>query len=644
VIDIDLGRSASLGAARREGFDRLVGAVARGEVGIVLSREVSRLIRTDKDWCHLMEVCQVFDTLIGDGEQIYDLRRVDDQLVLGIKGTMSVAELQVLRMRLLQGMREKARRGEFARLLPPGYVRDAMDKVVKGPDRRVQQAVDLVFRRFRETWSIRQTFTWFHDEAIALPVNKSVGSVLRIVWQIPTHAFIGDVLRNPFYAGAYVFGRRPVETVFEDGRLVRRQRGHALAAEQCGVFLRDHHEGYIGWETYKENLLKMGRNAQWGSGEESIASVRAGQGLLAGVLRCGRCGRRLHVRYWGKSGTSARYLCKGAFDAGGKKHCLGFGGRAVDERIAQELLRVLAPLGVRASLAAVERLSSSDDERREPLSTQLQQLRYEAQRAYEQYDEVDPRNRLVAAQLEERWNKKLEQVEKVAADLASIETPTLLEEHEQDAILALAERFEDVWFSDRCPVELKKKIVRTVVEEIIVTLDDATRTLLFVVHWKGGVHTQLELKKPDAATAQQTSLEDLDIVRKMAGRHGDGEIAYVLNKLGRRTGKGMPWNQDRVATARRNHSIPGQKRSPLNAELLSQGQAAAHLGVSSGTIRKMVSAGVLKKEQVVPWAPWEIRRADLEAEAVKTIVTRLRLTGHLVLEGVRAENQSTLFQ
>jgi hypothetical protein len=188
----------------------------------------------------------------------------------------------------------------------------------------------------------------------------------------------------------------------------------------------------------------MRRNAQWGSGEESVASVRAGQGLLAGVLRCGRCGRRLHVRYWGKSGTSARYLCKGAFDAGGKKHCLGFGGRAVDERIAQELLRVLAPLGVRASLAAVERLSSSDDERREPLRTQLQQLRYEAQRAYEQYDEVDPRNRLVAAQLEERWNKKLEQVEKVAADLASIETPTLLKEHEQDAILALAERFEDV--------------------------------------------------------------------------------------------------------------------------------------------------------------------------------------------------------
>jgi DNA invertase Pin-like site-specific DNA recombinase len=309
VLDVDLGRSASLGAARREGFDRLVGAVARSEVGIVFSREVSRLSRTERDWCHLMEVCQVFDTLIADGERVYDLHTIDDQLVLGIKGTMSVAELQVLRMRLLQGMREKARRGEFARLLPPGYVRDATGKVVKDPDRRVQQAIALVFRRFRETWSIRQTFTWFHGESIELPVNKSTGGRLRIVWQVPTQAFIGAVLRNPFYAGAYVFGRRPVSTVLEEGRLVRRQRGHARAAEECSVFLPDHHEGYIAWDTYQENLRMIRRNAQWGNGDESVAAVRAGQGLLAGLLRCGRCGRRLHVHYWGKSGTSARYLC-----------------------------------------------------------------------------------------------------------------------------------------------------------------------------------------------------------------------------------------------------------------------------------------------------------------------------------------------
>jgi len=644
VIDVDLGCSASLGAARREGFDRLVGSVARGEVGIVFSRELSRLSRTDKDWCHLMEVCQVFDTLLGDSEQIYDLHTVDDQLVLGIKGTMSVAEMQVLRMRLLQGMREKARRGEFARLLPPGYVRDAMGKVVKDPNMRVQQAVELVFRRFRETWSIRQTFIWFHDEAIELPVNKSAGGSLQIVWRVPTHAFIGEMLRNPFYAGAYVFGRRPVETALEGGRLVRRQRGHALAAEQCGVFLRDHHDGYVTWETYQENLRMIRRNAQWGTRDESACAIRAGQGLLAGMLRCGRCGRRLHVRYWGKSGTSARYLCKGAFDTGAKEYCLGFGGGTVDERFAQELLRALAPLGVRASLAVIERASSLDDERRRLLESQLEQLRYESKRAFEQYDEVDARNRLVAAELEQRWNKKLQDVEKATAALAELGTTPPLGQREREEILALAHRFDRVWSSERCPLELKKKIVRTVVEEIVVNLDDSTQTLRFVIHWNGGTHTQFEMNKPIGASGQKTSLDDLDIIRKMAVRYGDDEIAYVLSKHGRRTGKGLPWNQDRVATARRNHSIAGPIRSRLDPELLSQGQAAAYLRVSTATIRKLVSSGVLLRQQIVPWAPWEIRRADLDAEPIRGIVAGLRRTGQLALTGVGAAEQPTLFE
>jgi DNA invertase Pin-like site-specific DNA recombinase len=645
VIDIDLGCSASLGAAQREGFDRLVGSVARGEVGIVMNREVSRLIRTDKDWCHLIEVCQVFDTLIADSERVYDLRLVDDQLVLGIKATMSVAEIQVLKIRLLQGMREKAGRGELVRLLPPGYVRDAMGMVVKDPDRRVQQAIDLVFRRFRDTWSIRQTFTWFRDEGIELPVNKSVGGHMRLVWQLPTHALVGDMLHNPFYAGAYVFGRRPVEIVLDGGRLKRRQRSHALTPDQCSVFLPDHHEGYISWEIYEENVRMIRRNAHWGQGDESVASIRGGQGLLAGVLRCGRCGRRLHVRYWGKSGTSARYLCKGAYDAGGKKYCLGFGGGVVDERIGQELVRVLSPLGIQASLAAMDQLSAEDDGRREALRIQLEQLEYEAQRAFEQYDEADPRNRLVAAELERRWNAKLEQVAKVQAALAGIlpVAPPLTEE-QRDAILALGERFEWVWSSDGCPVELKKKIIRTAVEEIIVNLDEETQRLRFVVHWKGGTHTQLEMQKPVGGSGQRTALDDLDIIRKMAVRYGDDEIAYVLNKLGRRTGKDKPWNQERVATARRNHSIAGQKRAKPDPTLLSQGQAAKYLGVSTATIRKLVARGALKMDQVVPWAPWEIRRVDLDAEPVKGIVEQLQRTGKLALDGVVAEHQLRLLE
>jgi DNA invertase Pin-like site-specific DNA recombinase len=212
VIDTDLGSSAAIGAGPREGFQRLLAAVALGDVGIVLSREASRLSRTDKDWCHLLEICQLFDTLLADAERVYDLSLLDDQLILGIKGTLSVVELKTLRMRLYQGMEEKARRGELIRLLPPGYVCDVLGKVVKDPDERVREAIASVFRKFRELWSIRQTYLWFHQHGIELPVNRVRAGKHQIVFKLPTHSFVSRVLRNPFYAGAYVYGRRAVES------------------------------------------------------------------------------------------------------------------------------------------------------------------------------------------------------------------------------------------------------------------------------------------------------------------------------------------------------------------------------------------------------------------------------------------------
>jgi hypothetical protein len=453
------------------------------------------------------------------------------------------------------------------------------------------------------------------------------------------------MLHNPFYAGAYVFGRRPAETVLKEGRLLRKQRGYALEPEQCSVFLRDHHEGYISWEAYHENRLTMRRNTHYGRGDETVASIRSGQGLLVGLLRCGRCGRRLHVRYWGKSGTSARYACDGAYDGGGKKRCLGFGGRLVDERIGCELLRALSPLGVQASLEAIAKLSSTEDERCAALRLQLKQLEYQARRAFEQYNEVDARNRLVAGELERRWNVKLEHVETARTTLHELEkTVKPLQEQQRSAILSLGERFEDVWSNKHCPVELKKLITRTVIEEIVANLEDDGRTLYLIIHWKGGAHTELRMRKPISAIGLGTSIEDLEIIRQMAVRYGDDEIAYVLNKLGRRTGKGKRWNEERVATARRNHAISGQKRTKPNPDILTMNGAAEYLGVCSATLRKLVAEGAVTKQQIVPWAPWEIRRADLDAQPIRAIVDRLRRTGKLLLEGVGSDCQMKLLE
>src|SRR5450755_2082631 len=640
IINNDLGSSAGLAAARREGFERILSSVALGEVGIVGSREVSRLSRTDKDWCRLLEVCQIFGTLIADEQQVYDLNYLDDQLVLGIKGTLSVVELKVLRQRLQAGQESKARRGELFKRLPVGYVLDAMGKVVLHPDQRVCGAIQLVFEKFRERWSVRQTFQWFRDHDVELPANPIQGT--QLAWKIPTQSLVRDILCNPFYAGAYVWGRRPVTTLLIEGRLEKRQ-GATRRAEDCRVFIRDHHVGYIDWATYEENQRMTRRNSVNWQGDESVAAIRAGQGLLVGLLRCGHCGRKLHVRYWGGRGTNARYLCKGDYDDGGQ-YFLGFGGASVDRRLGQELLKGISPLGVEASLRALEELSAGDASQRATLSSKLEQVEYEAKKAFEQCDAVDARNRLVAGELERRWNEKLAEIESTKQRLSSLNGKRYsLSSEEEARIHLMGENFAETWQSAHCPPAHKKMIFRTAMEEIIVHTEAENKTLQFIIHWNGGTHTQIEMERPRSATETATPMEALEIIRRMAVRYGDDQIASVLNRRGYSTGKGKRWNQIRVATARRNHSIPGQKRAAPDPERISLSEAARLYGVSHHTIERLVEAGLLKREQAAPRAPWEIRRADLDREPVRSIIERLLRTGKLIFQGDCAEGQSTLF-
>ena len=640
TIDCDLGKSASVGAAVRKGFDYIISSVAKGEVGIVLSREVSRLSRTDKDWCQVFEVCQIFNTLIADEEQVYDLNLMDDQLVLGIKGTMSVVELKVLKMRMLRGQEEKAQRGELLKRLPAGYDRDLDGKAVITADLRVREAIALIFKKFRAVRTIRQAFQWFRDHDVELPVNPARGGN-SLVWQIPTQAFIRDVLVNPFYAGAYVWGRRPMETVLI-GRQLRKRQGRLRRAHECRVFILTHHEGYITWPAYEEHQKIIRGNNMNLETSEAMAAVRDGNGLLTGLLRCGHCGRKLHVRYWGGRGTNARYLCKGDFDSGGD-YCLGFGGDRVDRRIGQEILQVISPLGIQASLQAIDRCTHGHDDQRQVFERQLQQLEFDAQRAFEQYNEVDPRNRLVAAELERRWNAKLVEVEQTRAALANLaqQTPSLTEA-DRERIEALGEDFAEVWHSEHCPGTLKKQIARAVIEEVIAS-DVDENILRFVIHWKGGVHTELTMPRPKSSASQSTSIEAVEVIRQMAARYGDDQIASVLNRSGHRTGKGLRWNQNRVQTARRTQAIAGQKRAQADAQILSLSAAAKYCGVSNKSIERLVASGMLPMTQVIPRAPWEIRRSDLDADPVRGVLDRLRTTGKLIIQGGDSADQRQLF-
>jgi DNA invertase Pin-like site-specific DNA recombinase len=643
VIDDDLGVSAGI-ASRREGFDRMLSSVTLGKVGIVFSIEASRLSRTDKDWCRLLELCGLFDTLIADAKNIYDLKNPDDQLILGIKGTLSVMELNIIKMRMVKGQEEKAKRGELHKLLTPGYIYDKDGRVVKDPDKRVQDAVTLVLKKFREMTSVRQVFKWFHDEKIEVPVNKFsqiVKGERRIMWQLPTISYVSGLLHNPFYAGAYTYGRRQTQIECKDGEIVKKV-GRFLPMDEWKVLIKEHHEGYISWNEFEENLRLIRRNSLSIKTDERVGAIRAGQGLLVGLLRCGRCGRRMHVRYKGKSGTNARYLCKGDFDTGGA-YCNGFGGATVDKRFGEELIKVLSPHTLEASMKAIEEMESKQNQRRRVLLNEQQQLEYEAQRAFEQYNEVDPRNRLVAFELERRWNKKLEELESIKMERERTNSVHYtLTEKEKKEIVSIGDRFGVLWEKKDCPADLKKRLIRAIVKEVIVTLDKERGVLSFVIHWKGGIHTQFEMERPQSTWGKKTSIEDLDIIRKMTHRYQDAEIAKVLNKMGRKTAKGNRWSACRVKTIRKRNHIE-KINCPQDEEILTMGEASRYTKVSTQTIKKLAKCGLLHYEQIVPYAPWEIRKKDLDSEPLRSIFNHLKKTGKLILTGVCPNKQMELF-
>jgi DNA invertase Pin-like site-specific DNA recombinase len=641
IIDEDLGISAS-GSAARPGFQKMLKAVAAGEVGVIFSREASRLSRNDRDWCQLLEICRICDTLIGDESALYDTACADDQLVLGIKATLSVAELNVMRTRLIQGQENKAARGELYKRIGPGYVCLDGKHLVKDPDQRVQDAITLVLSQFCEMSSVRQLMLWFHEQKIELPLGKVGAQKKTQVWQLPKYTYLKYLLQNPLYAGAYYYGRTGTEKVV-DSTLGIKVRHIARKAEDSRIFIKDHHEPYITWQEYEKNQQMIQRNNQRiAKTNDTVSGIRGGQGLLTGLLRCGHCGRRLHIRYWGAQGTASRYLCKGDYDSGGE-YCLGFGGGTVDKRFSQEILKLITPYTFEASLIALEKATHQDEQRRQVLDRKLQQKSYEATRAFEQYNEVDPRNRLVAEVLEKRWNDTLAEVDTIQKESDQIGESTRLSSAEKQAILDCAEDFETLWESPSVCQKTRKKIMRLLLKDIIVTLDKETQRLNFTLHWEGGSHTCFEMDKPHSGAKQRkTREEDLSIIQQMAPRYQDEDIARVLGKLGRRTGAGLRWNATRVKGIRSRYHI--RKTNAVDNDILTLGQAEKYTGVSDTALLKLIKHEFIQADQIVPYAPLEIKRAQLDADPVKSIIEHLKSTGKLVLDGMPLDKQPTLFE
>ena len=489
VIDDDLGRSGA--GTARPGFEKLLAAICEGRVGAVLSVEASRLARNGRDWHTLLEFCGLVNTLIIDEDGIYDPRRSNDRLLLGMKGTMSEMELSVVRQRLREAVQQKARRGELFAAVAIGYVKTDDDRLEKDPDRGIQDAIALVFAKFAELQTARQVLLWFRQENISLPAVVHRAGRRAIEWKIPTYHTLRHILTNPVYSGSYVFGRSSTRVTIKEGR---KQINRTLSRnpKDWGVLIKDHHEGYISWEQFERNQRLIADNAN-GKSFMGRGSIRHGKALLAGLFRCARCGRRLAVAYSGP-GATQRYVCRGTPAVMARNNCISFGGARIDRAVAAEVLDRLQPFGVEAALGALTSHEHELSEKKSQLENALEAARYEAARAHRQYDAVDPDNRLVASELERRWNEKLCRVQELEMVLAQIAaTPTsMFSPDDRKRLMSLGNDLARAWDSPGASFETKKKIIRLLITEIVVDVSD---TLDLIIHWQGGDHTQLTVQK-----------------------------------------------------------------------------------------------------------------------------------------------------
>lgn len=623
VIDDDLGKSGAT-AEGRVGFQRLVSEVSLDHVGIILGIEMSRLARSCKDWHQLLELCALFRTLIADLDGIYDPVQYNDRLLLGLKGTMSEAELHILKQRMYQGRLSKARRGELSLPLPIGYVQRPSGEVALDPDEQVQHVVKLIFRKFEELGTLNAVLRYLvkHEIQLGIRVRETLGKG-ELEWHRPNRMTLQNLLKNPIYAGAYAYGRRQV-----DPRHKQPGRPHTgrtvTAVEDWFVLLKDRLPAYITWEQYEANLARLQANR---ARADEMGAVRQGPSLLTGLLVCAKCGGRMTVRY---SGTASRhtYVCNRLGTDYGEEFCQSIAGPPLDAFIRGQVLEALEPAALDLSLEAASHLERERDDLAKHWQQRLERAGYEAERAGRQYQLVEPENRLVARQLEREWEEKLAARQRLEEEYHRFERnqPRLLSAVEREAIRGLASNIPALWTAPTTTDAERKEIIRQVVERIVVEAQGTSERVRVIVEWAGGSRTEREMVRPVGRLEQLSYYPQLR--ERLSVLAGEGlspkEIAERLNAEGYRPPKrrekfgrqGVRDLLDRLGLS------PRQSRPQRLAEL---GEAewwlpelAREIGMPSVTLHNWIGRGWVKARQQehAPrrWIVW----------ADKTEVERLR--------------------
>jgi len=566
----------------------------------------------------------IFNPLI-DEEAVYDARQGNDRLLLGLKGSLNEYELDLFRQRSQAARKQKAQRGELGMNLPIGFVNAGDGRIDKDPDQRVRQAIKTMFDKFLELGTARQVLMWFLDQKLELPGREYQYGQWVVVWRRPTYHVILRLLGHPIYAGVYAWGKTHTECVLEGGQV--RKISHDKPVEEWLVLQHNHHEGYIDWDTHRRIQMMLQKNRQTCGGMEPGAA-KQGMALLSGLLRCRRCGMKLKVRYTGSdNGRVPRYVCHQGYEGNSKNRCISFGGTSAAEAVSREVLRVIEPGAVEAALVAGRQVAEQKNHVCQSLALELQAARYEASRASHQYDAADPENRLVTAELEKRWNIAMSNVHHLEAQVAQQQANQQTERiPSPEYFQNLAQHVAEVWNNPRTDVRIKKRIVRTLIEEVVADVDRQTSELELVIHWRGGVHTTLRLpRRRPGHTRRCLPVDLIEGVRGLACICSDEQIAAWMTRNGIRTPGGNYWTRQHVTGLRHRNDIPVYEAQRQESEgWMNLTQAAKYLDIDRVTLRVALERRRIPAIRPLPVGPWLLRRDDLNTPLAQGVKNRVR--------------------
>ena len=599
VIDTDQGQSGA-SSTGREGFQRLVADVGLGKAGIVLGLEVSRLARNNADWHRLLEICALSRKLICDEDGLYDPADFNDRLLLGLKGTMSEAELHFIRARLQGGILSKARRGELPMPLPVGLVEDSAGKVVLDPDAGVQRAVRHLLDTFARTGSARAVVQAFNRDGLLFPARVRFGERKgELVWSPLTHWRVLRTLHNPRYAGAFAYGQRRTRKTAEGKTTTR-----AVPREEW-TLIPDSHPGYITFEQYEHNLRTLAANATAHGTDRAGGPAREGTALLQGLAVCGRCGRRMTVRYHTRKGVRVPdYQCVRENIQTASDKCQVIQGADVDAAISQLLVDTVTPLALEVALSVQAELAARADEADQLRRSQVERARQRTELARRRYLAVDPDNRLVADTLEADWNDALRALQAAQDEYErqSAAAKTALTEQHKQRIRQLASDFPQLWNDPATPARERKRIARLLIEDVTLTKTDQVH---LQVRFRGGQTTSLTIPKAlNSWQARQTPTDTLTEIDRLLDDHTDRETAELLNQLGVPSGMKRPFTRSMIVKQRCTHDLPSHSDRLRARGLLTQQEIAKQLGVHSNTIHAWRRAGLLRAHRANDKNDW----------------------------------------